>query len=66
VIGIRLPVDAGGAPLALGIGGWSRTIRNEHDRYLQLLRSAVGRYFEPPAAARRCSGRRIGAAREAA
>jgi DNA-binding IclR family transcriptional regulator len=67
VIGIRLPVDAGGAPLALGIGGWSRTIRNEQDRYLQLLRSAVGRYFEPPpAAARRCSGRRIGAAREAA
>lgn len=64
VIGIRLPVESGGAPLALGIGGWSRTIRAQQERYLQLMRHAVARYFDTAAAANGAARRP--AARQAA
>lgn len=67
VIGIRLPMDAGGAPMALGIGGWSRTIRKDQGRFLQLMRGAVSRHLDRPAEAEpRRPGRRLVVACEAA
>ncbi|MGE0314439.1 MAG: IclR family transcriptional regulator [Lautropia sp.] len=43
VLGMLLPFDVGGVRLAIGIGGWARTVRAHQDTYVTLLRSTIER-----------------------
>ena len=47
VIGMLLPVEVSGQPLALGIGGWVREIRERQQEYVALMRSAIDRHLRP-------------------
>jgi DNA-binding IclR family transcriptional regulator len=58
VIGVRLPVEAGNWPLAIGIGGWSRNIRSRQDEIVGLLRAGVERHFNSAAPAEARAARR--------
>lgn len=49
MIGMLLPLAAGGAPLAVGIGGLSRTIRGQCERLIAIMREAIARHFVEPA-----------------
>jgi len=46
VIGMRLPAAASANwPLAVGIGGWSKTIKTKQDELVRLLRAGVERHL---------------------
>lgn len=45
LVGMLLPLELSGLPLAVGIGGWSREMRLRQQEYVQLLRSAVHRHL---------------------
>jgi len=46
VIGMRLPPAASASwPLAVGIGGWSKTIKAKQDELVRLLRAGVERHL---------------------
>lgn len=47
LVGMLLPVELGGQPLAVGIGGWAREIRARQEDYVALLRAAVDRHLVP-------------------
>lgn len=47
LVGMLLPLELGGLPLAVGIGGWAREMRVRQDEYVQLLRAAVKRHLGP-------------------
>ena len=44
VIGMLLPAQAGAVPMALGIGGWARSLRTRREEMIGLLRDAVDGY----------------------
>jgi IclR family transcriptional regulator, acetate operon repressor len=43
VLGMLIPENINGAPLAIGIGGWSRSMRQKLPQYLTLLRDSLER-----------------------
>ncbi len=45
LIGMLLPLELSGVPLALGIGGWAKEIRSRQQEYLQLMRDAINRHL---------------------
>jgi len=45
LVGMLLPLELGGLPLALGIGGWAREIRAKQQDYVALLRGCVDRHL---------------------
>ena len=45
LIAMILPVELGGVPLAVGIGGWAREMRTRQQEYVLLLRSAIDRHL---------------------
>jgi IclR family acetate operon transcriptional repressor len=45
LIGMLLPMEMGGLPLALGIGGWAREMRLRQQQYIDLLRTGVDRHL---------------------
>ncbi|MFN0184813.1 MAG: IclR family transcriptional regulator [Aquabacterium sp.] len=47
VIGMLLPLEVGGLPLALGVGGWVREIRQRQQEYVGLMRDAIDRHLRP-------------------
>lgn len=47
LVGMVLPMDLGGLPLAIGIGGWAREMRARQQEYIDLLRDAVDRHLRP-------------------
>lgn len=49
LIAMLLPVELGGLPLAVGIGGWAREMRSRQQEYVSLLRGAVERHMRPHA-----------------
>ena len=46
VLGMLLPLAINGVPLAVGIGGWSRSMRVQLPHYLKLLRSSIERHLK--------------------
>lgn len=49
LIGMLLPLEVGGLPLALGIGGWAREMRARQQEYVSLMRGAIDRHLRPHA-----------------
>ncbi len=49
LIAMILPMELGGVPLAVGIGGWAREMRTRQQEYVLLLRSAIERHLQPHA-----------------
>lgn len=47
LIGMLLPMEVEGQPLAVGIGGWAREMRARQQDYVNLLRSAIDRHLRP-------------------
>lgn len=47
LVGMLLPMELGGLPLAVGIGGWAREMRARQQEYIDLLRGAVDRHLRP-------------------
>lgn len=47
LVGMPLPLELSGHPLAIGIGGWARGMRNRQQEYVQLMRDAVDRHMRP-------------------
>jgi DNA-binding IclR family transcriptional regulator len=45
LVGMVLPLELGGLPLALGIGGWAREMRTRQHEYLQLMHDAIDRHL---------------------
>lgn len=45
VVAVLLPVTHGGLPLALGIGGWSKTIKEESQAFVQSMRKGIRRHL---------------------
>lgn len=45
LIGMVLPVELGGMPLAVGIGGWAPEMRTRQKEYVSLLRGAIDRHL---------------------
>ena len=45
VVAVLLPVTHAGLPLALGIGGWSKTIKDEAHAFVQLMRKGIRRHL---------------------
>lgn len=48
VLGMLLPLTISGVPLALGIGGWARSMKKELPQYLSLLRSSIDLHLKQP------------------
>lgn len=49
LIGMLLPLEVSGLPLAVGIGGWAREMRARQQEYVSLLRGAIDRHLRPHA-----------------
>lgn len=47
LVGMLLPLELGGLPLAVGIGGWAREVRSRQQAYVALLRDAIDRHLRP-------------------
>jgi DNA-binding IclR family transcriptional regulator len=47
LVGMILPLELSGLPLAVGIGGWARGMRARQQEYVQLLRDGVDRHLRP-------------------
>jgi DNA-binding IclR family transcriptional regulator len=47
LISMLLPMELGGLPLAMGIGGWASEIRSRQHDYVTLLRDAIDRHMRP-------------------
>jgi len=47
LIGMLLPMELSGLPLAVGIGGWAREMRARQQEYVSLLRDAIDRHLRP-------------------
>lgn len=47
LIGMLLPMELSGLPLAVGIGGWAREMRARQQEYVTLLRDAIDRHLRP-------------------
>lgn len=47
LIGMLLPLELSGLPLAVGIGGWAREMRARQEQYVQLLHDTVNRHLRP-------------------
>ena len=45
LVGMLLPMELAGLPLAVGIGGWAREMRARQQEYLGLLRVAIDRHL---------------------
>lgn len=45
LVGMLLPMELSGRPLAVGIGGWAREMRNRQQDYVRLLREAIARHL---------------------
>lgn len=45
LVGMLLPLELSGLPLAVGIGGWAREMRTRQQEYVRLLRDAVDRHL---------------------
>ena len=45
LVGMLLPMELAGVPLAVGIGGWAREMRARQQDYLNLLRGAIDRHL---------------------
>jgi len=45
-ISVLLPVTPHGIPMAVAIGGLSKTIKDNHDRFLQLIRKSIRRHLQ--------------------
>jgi len=48
-ISVLLPVAPHGVPMAVAIGGLSRTINENRERFLQLIRKSIRRHLQPGA-----------------
>lgn len=46
VLGMLLPLTISGVPLAVGIGGWARSMKKELPQYLSLLRSSINLHLK--------------------
>ena len=46
-ISVLLPVAPHGVPMAVAIGGLSRTINDNRERFLQLIRKSIRRHVQP-------------------
>jgi DNA-binding IclR family transcriptional regulator len=46
-ISVLLPVAPHGVPMAIAIGGLSRTINDSREQFLQLIRKAIKRHLQP-------------------
>lgn len=46
LVGMLLPIQLAGLPLAVGIGGWAREMRQRQVEYVTLLRGAVTRHLK--------------------
>jgi DNA-binding IclR family transcriptional regulator len=44
IIGMLLPLEISGQPLAVGIGGWAREMRARQQEYVSLLRETIARW----------------------
>lgn len=47
LLGMPLPFELSGLPLAVGIGGWSREMRSRQQEYVALMRDAIDRHLRP-------------------
>jgi DNA-binding IclR family transcriptional regulator len=47
LVGMLLPVELRGLPLAVGIGGWAREVRSRQETYARILREAIDRHISP-------------------
>lgn len=45
MLGVLLPMEFSGLPLAMGLGGWAREVRNRHHEYAAVLLRAVQRHL---------------------
>ncbi|MBC7377064.1 MAG: helix-turn-helix domain-containing protein [Burkholderiaceae bacterium] len=47
LIGMLLPLEVSGLPLAVGIGGWAREMKSRQQDYVSLMRGAIDRHLRP-------------------
>lgn len=47
LIGMLLPLELSGLPLAVGIGGWARELRARQQEYVALMRNAIDSHLRP-------------------
>jgi DNA-binding IclR family transcriptional regulator len=47
LVGMLLPLELSGLPLAVGIGGWAREMRARQQEYVQLLHDGIDRHLRP-------------------
>lgn len=45
-LGVLLPMEFSGLPLAMGLGAWAREMRNRHKEYAGIILSAVERHLK--------------------